>query len=62
VTPVPDEAALRVEGLYAGYGGGDILHDVSFIVPEGGARYLRTQRSGPCTSAVGPVRHPAVLP
>ncbi len=28
--------ALTVEGLYAGYGGGDILHDVSFTVPEGG--------------------------
>jgi ABC-type branched-subunit amino acid transport system ATPase component len=33
---VPTEAALAVEGLYAGYGGGDILHDVSFIVPDGG--------------------------
>jgi ABC-type branched-subunit amino acid transport system ATPase component len=33
---VPAEAALAVEGLYAGYGGGDILHDVSFIVPDGG--------------------------
>ena len=36
MTPVPDEAALTVEGLCAGYGGGDILHDVSFTVPEGG--------------------------
>ena len=25
-----------VQGLCAGYGGGDILHDVSFAVPEGG--------------------------
>ncbi len=33
---MPAEAALAVEGLYAGYGGGDILHDVSFIVPDGG--------------------------
>jgi len=30
------DAALAVEGLYAGYGGGDILHDVSFTVPPGG--------------------------
>ena len=30
------EAALVVRGLCAGYGGGDILHDVSFTVPEGG--------------------------
>ena len=29
-------AALAVEGLCSGYGGGDILHDVSFTVPEGG--------------------------
>ena len=29
-------AALVVQGLCAGYGGGDILHDVSFTVPEGG--------------------------
>ena len=36
MTPVPGEAALTVEGLCAGYGGGDILHDVSFTVPEGG--------------------------
>jgi branched-chain amino acid transport system ATP-binding protein len=28
--------ALAVDGLCAGYGGGDILHDVSFTVPEGG--------------------------
>jgi ABC-type branched-subunit amino acid transport system ATPase component len=32
----PSVPALTVEGLYAGYGGGDILHDVSFTVPEGG--------------------------
>ncbi|HEY0719412.1 MAG TPA: ABC transporter ATP-binding protein [Streptosporangiaceae bacterium] len=30
------DAALTVEGLHAGYGGGDILHDVSFTVPAGG--------------------------
>jgi ABC-type branched-subunit amino acid transport system ATPase component len=29
------EYALKVEGLSAGYGGGDVLHDVSFSVPEG---------------------------
>ena len=28
--------ALRVDGLVAGYGGGDVLHEVSFSVPEGG--------------------------
>jgi ABC-type branched-subunit amino acid transport system ATPase component len=27
---------LVVEGLTAGYGGGDVLHEVSFTVPEGG--------------------------
>src|SRR5271165_7377023 len=27
---------LVVEGVTAGYGGGDVLHDVSFTVPEGG--------------------------
>jgi ABC-type branched-subunit amino acid transport system ATPase component len=27
---------LEVQGLTAGYGGGDVLHDVSFSVPEGG--------------------------
>jgi branched-chain amino acid transport system ATP-binding protein len=27
---------LEVQGLTAGYGGGDVLHDVSFAVPEGG--------------------------
>jgi branched-chain amino acid transport system ATP-binding protein len=32
----PSGPALTVEGLYAGYGGGDILHDVSFTVPQGG--------------------------
>jgi branched-chain amino acid transport system ATP-binding protein len=26
---------LEVQGLTAGYGGGDVLHDVSFAVPEG---------------------------
>jgi ABC-type branched-subunit amino acid transport system ATPase component len=29
------EIALRVEGVTAGYGGGDVLHDVSFEVPAG---------------------------
>lgn len=29
------ECALRVEGITAGYGGGDVLHDVSFEVPAG---------------------------
>lgn len=33
--PVPAEVALAVEDLCAGYGGGDILHDVSFTVPAG---------------------------
>ena len=32
---VSGTAALAVEGLCAGYGGGDILHDVSVTVPEG---------------------------
>jgi ABC-type branched-subunit amino acid transport system ATPase component len=29
------EAALVVDGVTAGYGGGDVLHDVSFCVPAG---------------------------
>jgi branched-chain amino acid transport system ATP-binding protein len=29
------ESALTVEGITAGYGGGDVLHDVSFEVPAG---------------------------
>jgi ABC-type branched-subunit amino acid transport system ATPase component len=29
------DCALVVEGVTAGYGGGDVLHDVSFTVPEG---------------------------
>jgi len=29
------EYALTVEGITAGYGGGDVLHDVSFEVPAG---------------------------
>jgi branched-chain amino acid transport system ATP-binding protein len=36
VSPVTAEPALAVEGLCAGYGGGDILHDVTFTVPDGG--------------------------
>jgi branched-chain amino acid transport system ATP-binding protein len=28
--------ALVVDGLTAGYGGGDVLHDISLTVPEGG--------------------------
>ncbi len=30
------EPALVVDGLVAGYGGGDVLREVSFTVPEGG--------------------------
>jgi ABC-type branched-subunit amino acid transport system ATPase component len=30
------ESALTIEGITAGYGGGDVLHDVSFEVPAGG--------------------------
>jgi ABC-type branched-subunit amino acid transport system ATPase component len=30
------ESALVIEGITAGYGGGDVLHDVSFAVPAGG--------------------------
>jgi ABC-type branched-subunit amino acid transport system ATPase component len=30
------ENALVIEGITAGYGGGDVLHDVSFSVPAGG--------------------------
>jgi ABC-type branched-subunit amino acid transport system ATPase component len=29
------ENVLAVQGLTAGYGGGDVLHDVSFAVPDG---------------------------
>ncbi len=29
------DAALVIEGLTAGYGGGDVLHEVTFTVPEG---------------------------
>jgi ABC-type branched-subunit amino acid transport system ATPase component len=29
------DAALVIEGLTAGYGGGDVLHEVAFTVPEG---------------------------
>jgi branched-chain amino acid transport system ATP-binding protein len=29
------DSALTVEGITAGYGGGDVLHDVSFKVPAG---------------------------
>jgi ABC-type branched-subunit amino acid transport system ATPase component len=31
-----DTALLKLDGLVAGYGGGDVLHDVSFSVAEGG--------------------------
>ena len=34
--PPMTESALTVEGITAGYGGGDVLHDVSFAVPAGG--------------------------
>jgi ABC-type branched-subunit amino acid transport system ATPase component len=30
------EPALVVDGVVAGYGGGDVLHEVTFSVPEGG--------------------------
>jgi branched-chain amino acid transport system ATP-binding protein len=32
----PAAPLLRIDGVSAGYGGGDILHDVSIDVPEGG--------------------------
>jgi branched-chain amino acid transport system ATP-binding protein len=32
----PAQPALAVAGVTAGYGGGDVLHDVSFSVPAGG--------------------------
>jgi branched-chain amino acid transport system ATP-binding protein len=34
--PGPAGPALVVDGLVAGYGGGDVLREVSFTVPEGG--------------------------
>jgi ABC-type branched-subunit amino acid transport system ATPase component len=34
--PPPGEPALVVDGLVSGYGGGDVLHEVSMTVPEGG--------------------------
>jgi len=36
-TPAPPEAepALVIDGVVAGYGGGDVLRGVSFVVPEG---------------------------
>jgi ABC-type branched-subunit amino acid transport system ATPase component len=34
--PVRGEPALVVEGLVSGYGGGDVLHEVSMTVAEGG--------------------------
>jgi len=33
--PAMTDSALVVEGITAGYGGGDVLHDVSFRVPAG---------------------------
>ena len=33
--PTMTDSALVVEGITAGYGGGDVLHDVSFSVPAG---------------------------
>src|SRR5258708_34516615 len=36
MTPPSGEPALVIEGLVSGYGGGDVLHDVSLTVPEGG--------------------------
>jgi branched-chain amino acid transport system ATP-binding protein len=35
-TDTASAALLALDGLVAGYGGGDVLHDVSFSVPEGG--------------------------
>jgi ABC-type branched-subunit amino acid transport system ATPase component len=35
MTRPPNSPALVVNELVAGYGGGDVLHGVSFIVPEG---------------------------
>ena len=34
--PAPGEPALVVDGLVSGYGGGDVLHEVSMTVAEGG--------------------------
>ncbi len=34
--PPAGESALVIEGLVSGYGGGDVLHDVSMTVAEGG--------------------------
>jgi branched-chain amino acid transport system ATP-binding protein len=34
--PASHDAALVIEGLVSGYGGGDVLHDVSLRVPAGG--------------------------
>ncbi len=34
--PPASEPALVIEGLVSGYGGGDVLHDVSMTVAEGG--------------------------
>jgi branched-chain amino acid transport system ATP-binding protein len=34
--PAGQDAALVIEGLVSGYGGGDVLHDVSLRVPAGG--------------------------
>jgi ABC-type branched-subunit amino acid transport system ATPase component len=34
--PPAGEPALVIEGLVSGYGGGDVLHEVSMTVPEGG--------------------------
>jgi ABC-type branched-subunit amino acid transport system ATPase component len=36
MTPPNRESALVIEGLVSGYGGGDVLHDVSLSVAEGG--------------------------
>ena len=35
MTTPPSEPSLAMEGVVAGYGGGDVLRDVSFVVPEG---------------------------
>jgi len=40
VSSAPAAAALVIEDVYAGYGGGDVLRGVSFAVPEGGITCL----------------------
>src|SRR5580698_10915090 len=35
-TSTTDRSVLKIDGLVAGYGGGDVLRGVSLEVPEGG--------------------------